>query len=70
MATHAAPFDSINVADIGDVPINIYNLQKSVQIIEEFYDEVLTHNCIPMTLGGDHTIALPILRALKKNTAL
>ena len=66
MATHAAPFDSINVADIGDVPINIYDLKKSVQIIEDFYDEILSHDCIPLTLGGDHTIALPILRAMKK----
>lgn len=66
MATRAAPFDSLSVADIGDVPINTFNLQKSIGIIETFYDEVLSHDCIPMTIGGDHTIALPILRALKK----
>lgn len=66
MATRAAPFDSLSVADIGDVPINTFNLQKSIGIIEAFYDEVLGHDCIPMTMGGDHTIALPILRALKK----
>lgn len=66
MATRAAPFDSLSVADIGDVPINTFDLQKSVEIIEDYYDQVLSHNCIPMTLGGDHTIALPILRALKK----
>ena len=66
MATRAAPFDSLSVADIGDVPINTFNLQKSIEIIEAHYDEVLSHDCIPMTLGGDHTIALPILRALKK----
>ena len=66
MATRAAPFDSLSVADIGDVPINIFNLQKSVEIIESFYDEILSHDCIPMSIGGDHTIALPILRALSK----
>lgn len=66
MATKAAPFDSLQVADIGDVPINPFNLNKSIGIIEEFYTEVLEHNCKPLTLGGDHTIALPILRALKK----
>jgi guanidinobutyrase len=37
-----------------------------VQIIEHAYDEILGHNCIPLTLGGDHTIALPILRALAR----
>ena len=66
MATRAAPFDSLSVADIGDVAINTFNLQKSMGIIEAAYDEILGHGCIPLTLGGDHTIALPILRAIKK----
>src|SRR5260370_16960075 len=67
MATRAAPFDSLSIADIGDVAINTFNLLKSVDIIEAAYTEILGHNCKPMTMGGDHTIALPILRALKKN---
>jgi guanidinobutyrase len=66
MATRAAPFDSLSVADIGDVAINTFNLEKSIGLIEKAYDEILSHNCIPMTIGGDHTIALPILRALKR----
>ena len=66
MATRAAPFDSLSVADIGDVAINTFNLTKSVEIIEDAYDEILAQDCKPLTLGGDHTIALPILRALKK----
>jgi guanidinobutyrase len=64
MATGAAPFDALQVADLGDVPINTYSLQKSLPLITDFYTEVLRHGCIPLTLGGDHTIALPILRAL------
>ena len=66
MATRAAPFDSLQVADLGDVAINTFNLEKSVAIIERAYDEILAANCKPLTLGGDHTISLPILRALKK----
>ena len=66
MATRAAPFDSLQVADIGDVPINTFNLLKSLDIIESFYDDVLQHDCKPLSLGGDHTIVLPILRAMKK----
>jgi guanidinobutyrase len=66
MATRAAPFDSLSIADIGDVAINTFNLEKSIGIIEKAYDEILGHDCIPLTMGGDHTIALPILRALKK----
>lgn len=67
MATGAAPFDSLSVADIGDVPINTYSLLKSVQIIEDYYTGLNSYPLLPLTLGGDHTITLPILRALTKN---
>ena len=51
---------------IGDIAINTYNLLKSVDIIEQEFDKILQHNCIPLTLGGDHTITLPILRAIAR----
>ncbi|WP_439111903.1 agmatinase [Lentibacter sp.] len=66
MATGAAPFDDLQVADIGDVPINTFDLKKSVQIIETHYKEILTHDVIPLTLGGDHTLTWPILKAIKE----
>jgi guanidinobutyrase len=65
MATAAAPFSNMQVADIGDVPINTFDLKKSVDIITDFYDKVLSHNTIPLTLGGDHTLTWPILRAMR-----
>ncbi len=64
MATGAAPFDALQVADLGDVPINTYSLDKSLAIITAYYERVLAAGCRPLTMGGDHTIALPILRAL------
>lgn len=66
MKTRISPFDRIQVADIGDVPINTFNLAKSVDIIEGYYDSVLAHGAAPFTLGGDHTIVLPIIRAMAK----
>ena len=66
MATGAAPFDTLQVADLGDVPINTYSLEKSLSIITHFYDDVIGAGCRPLTLGGDHTIALPILRAIAR----
>jgi guanidinobutyrase len=66
MATGAAPFDHLQVADIGDVPINTFDLKKSVNIIAEHYRGILAHNAIPLTLGGDHTLTWPILRAMKE----
>jgi len=66
MATGAAPFDTLQVADLGDVPINTYSIAKSLDIIGGFYDRVIGAGCKPLTLGGDHTIALPILRSIAK----
>ena len=66
VSTRAAPFESLQVADIGDVAINTYNLEKSIAIIESAYDRILAHGCRPLTLGGDHTIVLPILRAMRR----
>lgn len=66
MATRAAPFDSLQVADIGDVATNAYNIVDSIARIEAAYDRIIENGCRPITIGGDHTIAWPILRALNK----
>lgn len=65
MATGAAPFDRMRVADIGDVPINTFDLKKSVDIITDDYARILDCGAVPLTLGGDHTLTWPILRAVK-----
>jgi guanidinobutyrase len=64
MWTRAAPFDSLRVGDLGDVPINTFDLKDSVVRITDFYHRVLEHDVIPLTLGGDHTLTLPVLRAV------
>ena len=64
MWTRAAPFDSLRVGDLGDVPINTFDLKDSVRRITEFYQTVLQHDVVPLTLGGDHTLTLPVLRAI------
>jgi len=66
MYTQAAPFDSFQIADIGDVPLNTFNLLKSIDIIENFFDGVLACDAKTVSMGGDHTIALPILRSVAK----
>lgn len=65
MATGAAPFEHLQVADIGDVPINTFDLKKSVDIITDHFAGILGHGVVPLTLGGDHTLTWPILRAMK-----
>ncbi|XP_072465062.1 guanidino acid hydrolase, mitochondrial [Notamacropus eugenii] len=63
-STGALPFQSLSVADIGDVEVNLYNLPDSCRLIREAYQRIAAANCIPLTLGGDHTITYPILQAL------
>ena len=65
-ASGADPFQSLQVADIGDVPIVPYNLVRSVDIIRDYYQKIFKANCTPLTVGGDHTLTLPILRAAKE----
>lgn len=64
MATGAAPFDSLQVADIGDLAINTFSLSESLRIIAESYGDILKHDLVPLAIGGDHSITLPILRAM------
>lgn len=66
LQTGAAPFDGLQVADIGDLAINTFSLSDSLRVIAESYDAILKHNVLPMAIGGDHSITLPILRAMAK----
>ena len=61
-----SPYDYFNVADIGDCPVNPADLQDSLNKIENYYSEIKKSNVIPLSIGGDHLVSLPILRALAK----
>ncbi len=58
------PFTSVNCADLGDVPPNPVDIQDSLARITSFYSDLKTNDITPMTVGGDHLITLPVLRAL------
>lgn len=64
--TGAAPFQSMQVADIGDAPVNPFDLRKALNNITGFYDKILQENCIPLGMGGDHTLSLAVMRSLHK----
>ncbi len=66
MATRAAPFDSLRIDDTGDVAASPYDLQAAVAAIEAHYDSLLAHNLVTASIGGDHTVVLPILRSMAK----
>lgn len=64
--TGAAPFDALECADLGDVAINTFSLSDTIRLITEAYDAHLKHDFVPMSLGGDHSMTLPILRSMAK----
>ncbi len=64
--TGSLPYESVRVADIGDIAVNPYNLPKAVEAITREYKMIVSSGVIPLTLGGDHTITFPILRAIKE----
>ena len=60
------PFRDVQVADAGDVACNPYNIEEAISQIEAAADEVLDNATSLISLGGDHTIAVPLLRAVHK----
>lgn len=67
-STGVAPFELFSVADIGDaLPDSPFELERSHQSIQAFFDKVIEAGILPVSAGGDHSITLPILRALAKD---
>ena len=64
-ATGVSPHDLCRVADIGDAWVQKpYTLEGSHGEIADFYRRVTAAGITPVSVGGDHSITLPILRAL------
>ncbi|ATU95471.1 agmatinase [Phyllobacterium zundukense] len=60
-----APVHELRVADIGDVPFaSRYRLEHSHQDIEAFFSKVVERAVLPLSVGGDHSITHPILKAV------
>ena len=62
------PFDRFRIADYGDLPTNPLSILDTFQRIEAGIEDLLAHGVRPMCVGGDHSISLPILRALSKRS--
>lgn len=65
VATGAQPFAACRVRDLGDCWIEQkYELRGALAEIEGYYRRVVEGGVVPVTVGGDHSIAWPILRAV------
>jgi agmatinase len=63
-----APLAEHSVADIGDVPLSSrYDLAACHKDIEAFAASLFAADIVPLSVGGDHSISLPLLRAVGKD---
>lgn len=58
------PFRTQQVADAGDVSCNPFNIVEAIEQVQSTARQVLTRADRLVTIGGDHTVALPLLRAM------
>jgi len=61
----ASPYETLLVADAGDVYLTMYNLPQAADDIHQQYTTLLSTGCKLLTVGGDHTITYPILKAYR-----
>jgi agmatinase len=61
------PESAVRAADVGDVPFRSrYSLEQSLEDIENYYAALAAQGVRPLSVGGDHSITYPILKALGK----
>jgi guanidinopropionase len=61
-----APYELARIADLGDAPVNPIDLMDSLKRIEQFFAKVHAAAAVPLSVGGDHLITLPIFRAIAR----
>ena len=61
-----APFAKYRVADFGDLPVNPLSIEDTFRRIEQGVAPILEAGARCVSVGGDHSISLPLLRAICK----
>jgi agmatinase len=59
-----SPFAEVQVVDAGDVPVTPFSIDGAIQQIDDHAAELLRGGRKVIAIGGDHTIALPMLRSV------
>jgi guanidinopropionase len=64
-ALDEVPRAALEAADVGDVPMRSrFSLTDSIEDIEAYYRQIVAAGIIPLSVGGDHSITYPILKAI------
>ncbi|WP_033542012.1 agmatinase [Planococcus sp. CAU13] len=56
--------DDVKFFDAGDIPLPFGNPEKSLLEIETYVHTLLADNKIPMGMGGEHLVSLPVMKAV------
>jgi guanidinopropionase len=59
-----APFDRARIADVGDTPVNPFDIMAALEGIDTAIAAIVRHGAVPIAAGGDHLTTLPVMRAL------
>ncbi len=62
-ALDVSPFENVQVADAGDIAVNPFNIEEALDTVQAAAQDLTADGRKLVTVGGDHTIALPLLRA-------
>lgn len=69
--TRINPYALCRVGDVGDVHFDkIFDVEASHADITAFIEQLDRFSVIPISVGGDHSITLPIMRSLAKESAV
>ncbi len=63
---NVSPFEKLRVADYGDVDPVPISIERTHEAVEREIQHLVEHGVIPVSVGGDHSVTLPILRALAR----
>ena len=61
-----SPFERLRVADCGDVDVVPISIERTYEAVTRKIDEVIAADALPVCVGGDHSITLPILRSVAR----
>ncbi|KIL49701.1 agmatinase [Jeotgalibacillus soli] len=58
--------DDVNYFDAGDIPLPFGNPQKSIEVIEDYIDQLMADGKFPLGMGGEHLVSWPVMKAVAK----
>jgi agmatinase len=65
-ALKVSPFERLRVADYGDIDVVPISIERTYDVVEREIAVLVERGVVPISVGGDHSVTLPILRALAR----